>query len=97
MMVPCPTTAVMFTYALVAKDAWQGMVIFLSYALATTIVLFIITYFMAKASLFLKKLGQEKHEILITRASGILIAAFGIYMVLVQFPAFEHLRPDWIL
>jgi len=97
MMVPCPTTAVMFTYALVAKDAWQGMVIFLSYAFATTIVLFIITYFMAKASLFLKKLGQEKHEILITRASGILIAAFGIYMVLVQFPAFEHLRPDWIL
>jgi len=97
MMVPCPTTAVMFTYTFVAKNAWQGIAIFLSYAISTTIVLFIITFFLAKVSLFLKKLEQEKYEILITRVSGILIAAFGIFMVLVQFPIFEHLKPDWIL
>ncbi|KPJ57023.1 MAG: hypothetical protein AMJ42_04815 [Deltaproteobacteria bacterium DG_8] len=97
MIVPCPTAAVMYTYAIVARDAWQGAAIFIAYAIATTIVLLIITYFLAKASLFLKKMGQERVEVLITRLSGILIAAFGIFMVLIQFPIFEHLKPDWIL
>ena len=84
MIIPCPTAGVMYTYALVAKSIPVATTIFLAYALATSFVLLIITYSLGKATLFFKKLGQEKYEVLITRISGALIAAFGIYMVIVE-------------
>lgn len=84
MIIPCPTAGVMYTYALVSKSIPVGTTIFLAYALATSLVLLIITYSLGKATLFFKKLGQEKYEVLLTRISGALIAAFGIYMVIVE-------------
>jgi nickel/cobalt exporter len=84
MIIPCPTAGVMYTYALVSKSIPVGTTIFLGYALATSLVLLIITYSLGKATLFFKKLGQEKYEVLLTRISGALIAAFGIYMVIVE-------------
>jgi nickel/cobalt exporter len=84
MIIPCPTAAVMYTYALVAKSIPVGTAIFLAYALATSLVLLIITYSLGKATLFFKKLGQEKYEVLITRISGVFIAGFGVYMVIVE-------------
>jgi len=84
MIIPCPTAAVMYTYALVAKSVPVGTTIFLAYALATSLVLLIITYSLGKATLFFKKLGQEKYEVLITRISGAFIAGFGVYMIIVE-------------
>ena len=84
MIIPCPTAGVMYTYALVSKSIPVGTTIFLAYALATALVLLIITYSLGKATLFFKKLGQEKYEVLITRISGALIAAFGVYMIIVE-------------
>ncbi len=84
MIIPCPTAGVMYTYALVAKSIPVGTAIFLAYALSTSLVLLIITYFLGKATLFFKKLGQEKYEVLITQISGALIALFGVYMVIVE-------------
>ena len=84
MIIPCPTAAVMYTYALLAKSVPVGTTIFLAYALATSLVLLIITYSLGKATLFFKKLGQEKYEVLITRISGAFIAGFGIYMIIVE-------------
>jgi nickel/cobalt exporter len=84
MIIPCPTAGVMYTYALVTKSIPVGTAIFLAYALSTSLVLLIITYFLGKATLFFKKLGQEKYEVLITRISGALIAGFGVYMVIVE-------------
>ncbi len=84
MIIPCPTAAVMYTYALVAKSVPVGTTIFLAYALATSLVLLIVTYSLGKATLFFKKLGQEKYEVLITRISGVFIAGFGLYMIVVE-------------
>jgi nickel/cobalt exporter len=84
MIIPCPTAGVMYTYALVAKSILVGMAIFLAYALATSLVLLIVTYFLGKATLFFKNLGQEKYEVLITRISGALIAGFGFYLIYVE-------------
>ena len=84
MIIPCPTAALMYTYALVAKSVPVGTTIFLAYALATSLVLLIITYSLGKATLFFKKLGQEKYEVLITRISGAFIAGFGVYMIIVE-------------
>ena len=84
MIIPCPTAAVMYTYALVAKSVPVGTTIFLAYALATSLVLLIITYSLGKATFFFKKLGQEKYEVLITRISGVFIAGFGVYMIIVE-------------
>ena len=84
MIIPCPTAAVMYTYALVAKSVPVGTTIFLAYALATSFVLLIVTYSLGKATLFFKKLGQEKYEVLITRISGVFIAGFGFYMIVVE-------------
>jgi len=97
MIVPCPTTVPLYTLALETGSIFLGVLIFLAYAIATTLVLLIMTYFIGKASQFLKKFNQEKYEILLTRASGALIAIFGIYMALVQFESFKHLKPTWIL
>ncbi len=84
MIIPCPTAAVMYTYALLAKSVPVGTTIFLAYALATSLVLLIITYSLGKATLFFKKLVQEKYEVLITRISGAFIAGFGVYMIIVE-------------
>ena len=84
MVIPCPTAAVMYTYALVAKSVPVGTTIFLAYALTTSLVLLIVTYSLGKATLFFKKLGQEKYEVLITRISGVFIAGFGLYMIIVE-------------
>ncbi len=97
MIIPCPTTVPMYTLALNSGSILNSMMIFLAYAVATTAVLLVLTYFLGKASQFLKKFNQEKYEILLTRVSGILIALFGIYMALVQFESFKHIKPDWIL
>jgi nickel/cobalt exporter len=88
MIIPCPTAGVMYSYALIAKSIPVGMTIFLAYAIATALVLLVITYFLGKATLFFKQLGQEKYEVLITRVSGLLIGAFGIYMVIVEWLRF---------
>ncbi len=84
MVIPCPTASVMYSYALVAKSIPVATFIFLAYAVSTAMVLLIITYFLGKTSLFFKKLGQEKYEVLITRISGVLIALFGAYMVFAE-------------
>ena len=84
MIIPCPTAGVMYTYALVSKSIPVGTTIFLAYALATSLVLLVITYSLGKATLFFKKLGQEKYEELLTRISGALIAGFGVYMIIVE-------------
>jgi nickel/cobalt exporter len=84
MIIPCPTASLMYTYALFAKSIPVGTTIFLAYALATSFVLLIITYFLGKATLFFKVLSQEKYEVLITRISGALIAGFGVYMIFVE-------------
>ncbi len=84
MIIPCPTAGVMYTYALVSKSIAVGTIIFLAYALATSLVLFIVTYFLGKTTMFFRKLGQEKYEVMLTRISGALIAAFGVYMVFVE-------------
>ena len=97
MILPCPATIPMYTLALEAGSIFFSVLIFLAYAIATTIVLLIMTYSIGKASQFVKKFNQEKYEILLTRISGILIAAFGFYMALVQFDSFKHLKPGWIL
>ena len=88
MIIPCPTASVMYSYALVAKSIPVATIIFLAYALSTSLVLLIITYFLGKASIFFKKLGQEKYEVLITRISGILIALFGVYMIASEWMGF---------
>jgi nickel/cobalt exporter len=95
MIIPCPTAGVMYTYCLVSKNVVTSMIIFLAYAVTTSIVLFGMTYFLWKASAFLKKLNQEKNETLITRFSGALIAAFGIYMILIEFDAFSFMKVSW--
>jgi len=84
MIIPCPTVGVMYTYGMVAKSIPVGTVIFLAYALATSLVLLIFTCFLGTATLFFKNLGQKKYEVLITRISGALIAGFGIYMVIIE-------------
>ncbi len=84
MISPCPTASVMYTYALVSKSIAVGTSIFLAYAVTTSMVLLVITYALGKATLFFKKLGQEKYEVLITRISGALIVAFGVYMIVVE-------------
>ena len=84
MIIPCPTAAVMYTYALNSKSMLIGSSIFLAYAIATSLVLLVVAYFLGKATLFFKNLGQEKYEELFTRVSGAIIALFGVYMVIVE-------------
>jgi len=97
MVIPCPTLAVMYGYALNAKSMWHGTWIFLLYGITTTILLMFLAFLLVKASQLMKVLGRGQNEALLSRISGVLIAAFGIYMVLIQFPAFKHLRFHWIL
>ncbi len=81
MILPCPTASIMYSYALISKSVFTGTIIFLAYALSTSVVLFVISYLIGKATGFFKNLSDEKYEVMINRISGLLIIAFGIYMV----------------
>lgn len=82
MIVPCPTAAVMYSYAIDSGNVWQAGAVFLSYAVGTGIALGAVIYGIFKVTELLHRLQQEWVEAAVMRTAGVITVFFGGYSLL---------------
>lgn len=79
MIVPCPTVAIMYKYALDSGSIFKGTAVFASYAIGTAVALATVIYAIYKAASFVRTLEQSWVEPLVMRTAGAMTIAFAIY------------------
>lgn len=79
MIVPCPTAAVMYGYALNSGSAWAATLVFAAYAVATAIAVSVVIFLIFRMSNAANKLQKQWVEPLIMRLSGLVIVIFSGY------------------
>lgn len=79
MIVPCPTVAIMYSYALDSGSIFKSAAVFTSYALGTAIALAGVIYAIYKVSNAMRTLNRPWLEPLIMRIAGVMTITFGIY------------------
>ncbi len=79
MIVPCPTAAIMYGYALNAGSAYTATLVFGTYALSTAIAVGGVIYLIFKATSMANSLQKEWVEPLVMRLSGVVIVFFSVY------------------
>lgn len=79
MIIPCPTVAIMYSYALNSGRALEGLIVFGIYAISTTIAVSCVITLIFLVTNMAGKLQKKWIEPLIMRISGIIIIVFSIY------------------
>lgn len=85
MIVPCPTVAIMYSYALESGSAAQAVSVFASYALGTAVALAGVIFAIYKVTGLVRKLQKPWIEPAIMRTAGVLTIGFGIYTLYLDF------------
>lgn len=81
MIVPCPTAAVMYGYALNSGGMFSAIAVFGVYAISTAFAVGGVIYLFYKASKMITSLDHHRLEPLIMRLSGVVIVVFSGYGV----------------
>ena len=81
MVIPCPTAAVMYGYALNSGSSLTATLVFGSYALSTAIAVGLVIYLIFKVTTMAGRLQKEWVEPLIMRSAGLIIILFSSYGV----------------
>ncbi|XPV76467.1 MAG: sulfite exporter TauE/SafE family protein [Desulfovibrio sp.] len=79
MIVPCPTVAIMYSYAVQSGSATEATLVFGSYALGTALSLSLVIYIIFKFTAMMKKLNDHRIENMVMRSIGLLTLAVGVY------------------
>lgn len=79
MIIPCPTAAVMYGYALNSGSTYAATMVFGSYAIATAISVGMVIYCIFKITTMAGRLQKDWVEPLIMRSAGIIIVIFSSY------------------
>ena len=82
MIVPCPTLAIMYSYALKSGSAFKATSVFASYAVGTAAALAVVIFAIYKVANLMRRLEQPWIEPLIMRVAGVVTVFFGIYSLL---------------
>lgn len=89
MIIPCPTAAVMYGYALNSGSAFAATIVFGSYALSTAIAVGGVIYVIFRVTAMAGRLQKDWVEPLIMRVAGFVIVIFssyGLYAALATTP-----------
>lgn len=81
MIVPCPTAAVMYGYALNSGSILTATFVFTSYAVATALAVGCVIYCMFRVTSMASSLQKQWIEPLIMRTAGVVIVIFSGYSV----------------
>ncbi|WFS62767.1 sulfite exporter TauE/SafE family protein [Pseudodesulfovibrio thermohalotolerans] len=84
MIVPCPTVALMYTYALDSGSVLKGTAVFAVYAVSTGLTLGAVIYAIYKAAGLMRALTRDWVEPAVMRAAGVMTIAFGAYSLYVS-------------
>ena len=77
MIIPCPTAAVMYGYALNSGSALAATIVFATYAVSTAIAVGGVIYIIFRVTTMAKKLPKDWIEPLIMRLAGVIIIIFS--------------------
>jgi len=86
MIIPCPTVAIMYKYALDSADVRKATVIFGVYAISTAVAVALVIYAIYRVARILERLSRDRVENTLMRTAGvvtILFAGFSLYSQLV--------------
>lgn len=79
MIIPCPTAAIMYGYAINSGSAVDATMVFGSYAIATAITVGAVIFVIFKVTTMASKLQKDWVEPLIMRLAGVIIIIFSGY------------------
>ncbi len=79
MIIPCPTVAIMYGYALDSGSITKATLVFAAYALTTAIAVAAVIYAIFKVTSLLHKLNQHWVENAIMRTAGVITLVFSTY------------------
>jgi len=79
MIVPCPTAAIMYGYALNAGSAFKATLVFGTYAISTAIAVGGVIFLIFKVTTMASSLQKDWVEPLVMRLSGGVIVIFSVY------------------
>ncbi|WP_298439030.1 sulfite exporter TauE/SafE family protein [uncultured Ferrimonas sp.] len=85
MIVPCPTVALMYSYAINSASAANSVAVFAIYALGTGVSMAAVIYAIYRATNAMRQLQKPWVEPLIMRSVGVLTIAFGSYTIVVDY------------
>lgn len=85
MIIPCPTVAIMYKYALASASAWKASVIFGVYAIATAVAVGGVIYAIFRVTKLLEKLSQDWVETALMRSAGVITILFAGYSLSTYF------------
>ena len=88
MVIPCPTAAVMYGYALNAGSTLTATLVFGTYAISTAIAVGGVIFVIFKATNMANSLQKEWVEPLIMRLAGGVIIIFSVYGLYQAFASF---------
>ena len=79
MIVPCPTAAVMYGYALNSGNTLAATIVFGTYAISTAIAVGVVIYLIFRITSITSTLQQDWIEPLVMRVAGLIIVIFSSY------------------
>ena len=79
MIIPCPTVAIMYKYALASTSAWKATLIFGVYAMSTAVAVGGVIYAIFHVSRLLERLAQDRVESMLMRGAGVVTILFAGY------------------
>ena len=79
MIIPCPTAAVMYGYALNSGSTLTATLVFGSYAISTAIAVGLVIYLIYRITTMASQLQKSWVEPLIMRTAGVVIVLFSAY------------------
>lgn len=79
MIVPCPTAAIMYGYALNAGSSFKATLVFGTYAISTAIAVGGVIFLIFKVTTMASSLQKDWVEPLVMRLSGSVIVIFSVY------------------
>ncbi len=77
MIIPCPTVAIMYGYALDSGNIFKATLVFAAYALTTALAVAAVIYAIFKVTSLLHKLNQHWIENAVMRTAGVLTLLFS--------------------
>jgi nickel/cobalt exporter len=82
MIIPCPTVAIMYGYALDSGSAWKATAIFGIYAAGTALAVGCVIFAIYHVARLLEKLAQDWVESALMRGAGLVTILFAAYSLL---------------
>lgn len=79
MIVPCPTVAIMYSYALNSGSVGRSVAVFAAYALTTALAVGAVIWALFRTANWARRLNDHRVEGWIMRGIGLMTVAFGLY------------------